>query len=90
MEKDQTIIQQLVDGINPLTGELLEDNHICKDDKVVQALINSILALDKEEKRLERKERLPKNAGKSWLEEENEKLVLKFDEGCTIEELVIM
>ena len=39
----EVIASELIDAVNPLTDELLEDNHLCKNDKVLQVLSNTIL-----------------------------------------------
>lgn len=90
MDNHKEIIQKLAEGIDPITGETLNVNHICLNNKVVEALNYAVDTLEQEEKRLERKKKLPKNAGKAWNDELDKELISKFDEGISIEELVII
>lgn len=54
---NKTILQYLADGINPLSGEIFEDNHICQNSKVTRALLDAIKLL--EEKELKDSNKLP-------------------------------
>lgn len=87
MEEHLEIIKHLSNGINPLTGEMLEDEHICQNAKISRALMVSVKSLENEIKRLERKNNLPKNAGNPWSSEEDDNLIMKFDNGNSVKEL---
>lgn len=87
MEEHLEIIKHLSNGINPLTGEMFEDEHICHNEEITSALMISIKSLENEIKKLERKNNLPKNAGNPWSNEEDANLILKFDNGNSIKEL---
>jgi len=39
------ILERLMDGINPSTGELLPDDHVCNDPQVIRALYTAVDAL---------------------------------------------
>ncbi len=45
----KTILQYLADGVNPLSGEIFEDNHICQNSKVTRALLHAIKLLEEQE-----------------------------------------
>jgi len=81
------VIQLLVDGVNPFSGEVFEYTHICKNIDIVHALEASVKALDKEIRREKRRNDLPPNAGKSWTEEEDDELLIKFNDGIEIKEI---
>ena len=87
MEEHLEIIKHLSNGINPLTGEAFEDEHICQNAKITSALNISVKSLENEIKKLERKNNLPKNAGSPWSSEEDANLIVKFDNGNSIKEL---
>lgn len=77
----------LADGYHPFTGETFEHDHICQNLQVSKALHNAITALKKENSRQKRKIELPKNAGKSWSQKDDEKLLTSFKNGSTVKEL---
>ena len=87
VEEHLEIIKNLSNGINPLTGEVFEDEHICHNAKITTALMISVKSLENEIEKIERKNNLPKNAGSSWSSEEDADLIVKFDNGSSIKEL---
>ena len=87
MEEHLEIIKHLSNGINPLTGEMFENEHICQNAKITRALMISVKSLENEIKKLEKKNNLPKNAGSPWSSEEDADLIVKFDNGNSIKEL---
>jgi hypothetical protein len=88
MEKPQAveIIQQLADGVHPVTGELFPNHSPYQNPVIVRALFLALAAL-KSGPKGSRKENLPSNTGKPWSEEEDRKLLDRFDAGKSIEEL---
>ena len=87
MEEYLEIIKLLSNGINPLTGEKFDDEHICQNKKITRALLVSLKSLENEIEKIERRKNLPENAGNSWTSEEDVKLIIEFDKGCSIQEL---
>ena len=87
MEEHLKIIQQLADGINPITGEIFDNSHILQNGIVVRALTASVKAIEKEVKKKQRKKISPNNAGQPWTEELDENLINEFKSGQTIKEL---
>jgi hypothetical protein len=57
MINHKTILQHLADGINPLSGEIFEDNHICQNSKVTRALLEAVQLLEEQE--LKKSNKLP-------------------------------
>jgi len=90
MNNHREVILQLVKGINPATAEIFDKDHVCLNDKVSEALIYVLGILDKEEKRLERKNKLPINAGKKWTKELDDELISFYDKGYPIEEIMTL
>jgi len=90
MEEHLKIIQRLADGVNPITGEIFDDNHILQNSVIVRALATSVKALENEIKKEQRKKTLPENAGQPWTEELDEDLINKYKNGQTIKQLSII
>lgn len=72
------LLSALADGIDPFTGELLPQNHVCNQPEIIRAfheVLNGIPSPNKKS--------LPQNAGKPWTDMEEEKLLDEFDAGMT-------
>jgi hypothetical protein len=82
------LIETLASGVNPLTGEVLNDGNPCQDPEVVRALCLAARALDERRQRLERQRALP-NVGKPWSNEEDALLVAAFHSGKKLGELAM-
>ena len=73
------LLSALADGIDPFTGELLPQNHVCNQPEMIRAfheVLNAVPSISK-------KKSLPRNAGKPWTDIEEEKLLDEFDSGMT-------
>jgi hypothetical protein len=84
------IIQNLADGIDPLTGEVLSDQSPFNQPQVIRALFAALqaltLATDAEVPQTVREKRVA-NAGNAWTPEEDERLLKAFDAGIGVKEL---
>ena len=40
-----TLLETLMDGVNPITGELLPEDHVCHEPAVLRALHKALVAL---------------------------------------------
>lgn len=72
------LLSALADGIDPFTGEILPQSHVCNQPEMIRALhevLNAIPAT--------KKKNPPRNAGKPWTEIEEEKILDEFDSGMT-------
>ncbi len=74
--EQKELLEILADGIDPLTGEVLPDDHVCNKGEIVRALHCAV-----EEMSRRRKRPLPENNGKPWTEELDSELCRLFDEG---------
>ena len=83
-----TLIQTLIDGVNPLSDEPLADNHLCRQSDIRRALQTAIPALENQIKADARRANLPTNAGNPWTDEEDQQLVQGFDDGKSVALLV--
>jgi hypothetical protein len=75
----QQLLTALADGIDPFTGELLPQEHICNQPEIIRALHEVLNAIPTTKKN----SNLP-NAGKPWDQAEQDKLVREFDSGMKI------
>lgn len=78
------IIEALANGIDPGTGEILNNQSIFNNPSVIRSLFIAVKALDNEHKRVERAKELPDNAGRSWTENEDRELLSLFDSNASI------
>ncbi len=81
------IIQSLIDGIDPCTGEVFPDDCPYQQPSILRALFIAVRALERLEERQKREQRLPENAGKAWNESEDRMLCIEFESGLTIMQL---
>ena len=72
------LLSALADGIDPFTGELLPQNHVCNQPEMIRAFHEVLKAIPLSQKNP------PCNAGKPWTDIEEEALLDKFDSGMTI------
>jgi hypothetical protein len=83
------ILRALAAGADPAgTGERLGDLAVLQHPDVGCALQLGAAALDARTRQQRRQSSLPRNAGKAWTQEEDERLLASFDGGATVEQLV--
>ncbi len=73
------LLSALADGIDPFTGELLPQDHVCNKPEMIRAFHELLNALPSPKKK-----NPPRNAGSPWTDVEEEKLLDEFDSGMTI------
>ncbi len=83
------IINTLIDGIDPFTGEVYSKDSIFKNTEIIDSLTLSLKGLIHLEKIKKRATSLPKNAGRPWTIEFDNELINKFDNGTSIKDLSI-
>ena len=89
-ERAREIIELMLDGIDPLTGEMLPDGHLCCYAEVGEALKAAISALGgtpSSEALPVNKKNGKLNAGRPWSEEDNKMLAQLFASGAAIDEM---
>lgn len=79
------IITALANGINPVTGEILQSDSVCNEPDVIRALYTAAEALNSQEKKEPKPK--PENAGKRWTNEDDNLLSEMFDKGCSKKEI---
>jgi hypothetical protein len=78
------ILQALIQGIDPLTGEELAPGTVLQHADVLRALLAGVGALEQMAARAQRRAQLPGNVGRAWNAAEEQALVAEFQRGETI------
>jgi hypothetical protein len=78
------IIEVLAGGVDPATGEVLANDSPLNDPHVIRALFIAAKALEMMSGKATRSAATPGNAGKSWSDEEDQRLVAGFDAGTPV------
>ena len=87
LEKAIFIIKALADGVDPYTGEQFPSDSPYQSPDSVRALVTAIAALEKQQKATIRQQILPSGAGKSWSDEEDNRLLQAYDAGTSINDI---
>ena len=61
VQRAKELLTILADGTDPLTGEVLPDDHVCNKGEIVRALNCAVEALSRN-----RKKPLPENRHRMW------------------------
>jgi len=85
IQRAKELLKMLADGVNPLTGEVLDYNDSCNQGEIVRALNTAVTELDKLIAKKSRSQ--PDNAGKPWTKEEEDQLVKEYQSGITAIEI---
>ena len=72
------ILQKLIQGIDPVTGEELSRETVLQHADVLRALLVGLSALEMTAARALRRSQLPDNVGQAWTTEEESRLVAEF------------
>ncbi len=75
------ILQSLIQGIDPVTGEELPRETVLQHADVLRALLAGLSALEQTAARALRRAQLPDNVGRAWTSEEESRLVAAFKKG---------
>lgn len=85
LEYAKKILETLADGVNPVTGEVLDNNDSCNQVEVVRALNIVLRNLDAPSKKSKKPN--AENAGKPWTTEDDDILCRMFDTGCSTQDM---
>jgi hypothetical protein len=83
------ILQALVEGYDPFTGDELPSGSVLQQAEVMRALLAGISALTAGAARAQRRSQLPENVGRAWSKAEEQRLTDAFHEGASLEELAV-
>ena len=86
-QRAREILQALVQGIDPLSGEELPGGTVLQQVEVLRALLAGVAALEQMAVRAQRRAQLPDNVGRSWSEEEEQELIKAFKGGDPIADI---
>ena len=85
IERAKELLKSLAEGVDPLTGEVLPEDHVCNQPELIRALYCVLGKLD--EPKAKPKKTQAENAGKPWTTEDDARLCQMFDAGATKREL---
>lgn len=86
-QRARHILQALVQGIDPLSGEELAHGSVLQQADVLRALLAGVAALEQTAARAQRRAQLPDNVGRSWNADEEATLVAAFKSGDPLTEI---
>jgi hypothetical protein len=90
-ERAANILRALADGVDPFTGEVLDDRSPLQNPECVRALFAAVEALEgrpsDRSKRAGRNRGLPGRAGEPWDGREDGELMERFDAGWNVADL---
>ncbi len=90
--KAREILQALLDGVDPESGELLPDDSVFCEPNVIRALHHAIFAMSERagmdddvlKNGIQNNKPKPENAGKPWNKEEDEQVLEMYKSGVSI------
>lgn len=88
-QRARQILQSLVQGIDPFSGEDLPAGTVLQDGDVIRAMLAGVVALDQLAARATRRASLPQNIGRTWSAEEQSSLVDAFQSGDPLQEIAV-
>ena len=77
-QRAREILQALVQGIDPMTGEELPSGTVIQHADVLRALLAGLSAMEQTAARAQRRAQLPDNVGRAWTKDEEATLVAAF------------
>ena len=80
-QRARKILQSLVQGVDPRTGEELAPGSVLQQAEVLRALLAGVAALDQVGARAHRRAQLPEKVGSPWTADEESSLVTAFQAG---------
>lgn len=87
VEAATTILQNMIDGIDPVTGEVLPHDHLCNYPEVMRALHVAILSMSSEKGKIKdssAQNHIKLNAGRPWTNQELDELEQLYLSGMPI------
>jgi predicted component of type VI protein secretion system len=81
------ILVNLVEGIDPDSGEVLAPDSVLQRASILRALLAGASALQVSESRAARRAQLPPNVGRPWDAAEEAELVGRFKSGFALDEI---
>jgi hypothetical protein len=88
-QRAREILQALVQGVDPLTGEEIPPGTILQHADILRALLAGLAALEQNAIRAQRRAQLPDNVGRPWTPEEETTLVAAYNSGNSASDIAI-
>jgi len=88
-QRARKILQSLVQGIDPTTGEEMAAGTVLQQADVLRALLAGVMALEQISARAQRRAQLPDNVGRSWTPDEERALVTAFQAGDPLTDIAV-
>lgn len=88
-QRAREILQALVQGVDPLTGEELPPGTILQHADVLRALLAGLSALEQNAARTQRRAQLPDNVGRPWTPDEEATLITSYKSGDSVPDIAI-
>jgi hypothetical protein len=86
-QRARKILQALIEGLDPSTGEELAAGTVLQQADVMRALLAGVAALDQVKARAKRRSQLPDNVGRAWSPDEERTLVSAFQAGDSLADI---
>lgn len=86
-QKARQILQALIQGVDPFSGEELAAGTVLQQADVLRAMLAGVAALEQSAVRSARRALLPANVGQPWTQSEDETLARACEEGEPLEEI---
>jgi len=86
-QRARKVLQALVQGVDPATGEELPAATVLQQAEVLRALLAGVAALEQVAARTHRRAQLPDKVGRPWNSEEESRLVAAFQAGEALVEV---
>ena len=89
LQRAKEIVITLASGVDPTTGEVLPEDHVCNQPEVIRAFYSVVMNMSTEEKaeKPKKEKRKAENAGKSWTAEDDEMLRDMYNRQIKISEI---
>jgi hypothetical protein len=81
------ILQALIQGVDPFSGEELPTGTVLQQADVLRALLAGVTAMEQDAARASRKASQPQNVGRAWSEKEQAELIKAFQAGNSVAEI---
>lgn len=88
-QRARQILQALIEGFDPFSGEELPAGTVLQEADVLRALLAGSAALEQLAVRASRRAQLPQNIGRAWSTEEQNQLAEAFQAGEPLAEVAL-
>ncbi len=86
-QRARKILQSLVQGLDPSSGEELPTGTVLQRAEVIRALLAGVTALEQVGARAQRRAQLPDNVGTAWTADEERLLVTAYQAGDALTDI---